>query len=184
MSCYCQSHDVVVQPDDYCLPDGEPLVIFGSRSYQHEPGTVSERGDRIVAELASRNLAEPGFIVSGGADGADAVAEAVAIKLGVPMVVFAVNSASDATCRRRDWATEPWTIVAPTSYSGPSHDPRSGRGAYLTRNCLMAAVVAQRDGAAFAIYDGESQGTAHMLDSCESHGVTTIEQYRYDRDDN
>mgnify|MGYP000548430677 CR=1 FL=1 len=46
MSCYCQTHDVVVQPDDYCLPGGDPLVIFGFRAYQHEPGSVSERGDR------------------------------------------------------------------------------------------------------------------------------------------
>jgi len=183
MSCYCQTHDVVVQPDDYCLPGGDPLVIFGFRAYQHEPGSVSERGDRIVAELASRGLDDPGFIVSGGAEGADAVAEAVAIKLGVPMVVFAVNSASEATYRRRDWATEPWSIVTPTSYSGPSDDPRSGRGAYLTRNCLMAAVVAQHDGAAFAIYDGESSGTQHMLDSCQSHGVDVVEQYRFDQAD-
>ncbi|RLM94324.1 hypothetical protein D3D01_15795 [Haloarcula sp. Atlit-7R] len=183
MSCYCSRQGVTVQPANYELPvesNGSPLVIFGSRDYASQPGSVRDRAERVLAEVSSRGVEEPDYIISGGADGADAVAEAVSMLLGVPMVVFSVGEPSEPTIFRREQADNQWIIEAVTSYSGGRDDPRSGRGAYLTRNCLMAEVTANAGGAGFAIYNGDSSGTGHMLDSCRAHGVDTIEIWRYD----
>lgn len=186
MSCYCSEHSVEVEPAQHSLPDwadGEPLVIFGSRSLASRPGSVREWAGAVVGRLGDEGMGDPDFVISGGADGADAVAEAVAIVLGVPMLVFAVGSHSEATHRRREYADSPWAIRTVTSYSGPDGDPRSGNGAYTTRNCLMAEFVARRGGSGFALWDGSSPGTQRMFDSCEAHGVGTVHVLRFDRDD-
>jgi len=186
MTYYCTDHSVEVVPSDYDLPewgDGEPLVIFGSRSVSSRPGSVREWAKWVVARLEDRDMDNPDLIISGGADGADAVAEVVAILLGVPMVVFAVGEHSEATHRRREFADSPWAIRSVTSYAGPDDNPRSGNGAYTTWNCLIAEFVARRGGSGFALWDGSSPGTRRMLDSCESHGVETVPIWRFDRDD-
>lgn len=183
MSCYCSRQSVDVQPANYELPvesGDSPLVIFGSRAYASQPGSVRDRAERVLGELSSRGLDEPDYIVSGGADGADAVAEAVSMLLGVPMILLSVGEPSESTIFRRETADNQWVVKTVTTYGGPDKDPRSGGGAYLTRNCLMAELVANCGGAAFAIYNGESAGTDHMLDSCRDHGVDTIEVWRYD----
>ena len=42
----------------------------------------------------------------------------------------------------------------------------------------MAEVTAQHSGTGLAIWDGQSNGTRHMMDACESHGVP-YEVYRF-----
>jgi len=186
MSCYCHSHGVDVSASSVSteLPiqsGDEVCVIFGSRAYASQPGSVKVRAGRVLDEFLQRGLPKPDVVVSGGADGADEVAEAVALKLGVPMVVFSVGTPSEATEFRRGMADEPWVVETVTTYGGPEDDPSSGRGAYLTRNCMMASLVGAHDGSAFAIHNGSSQGTQHMLDSCRSHGVEPTVTYRFDQ---
>lgn len=120
------------------------------------------------------------MILSGGAEGADAVAEALAIELEVPMTVFAVGSPRESTQFRASMADEPWSVESVTSYGGPEDDPRSGRGAYLPRNCMMAEAPLASSVRAVAWQSGTAnhRGTRNMLDSCGDHGIdTSVWQY-------
>lgn len=177
MSCYCERSGIRTLPssDDSLpvAPEDDLWVIFGSRSFEAAEGSTSEQAQQVLAQFDERNLDTPDAIISGGAGGADAVAEAVALGLDIPMIVFAVGSVDQGTSFRRSLADQPWVVDVVASYDGDSDDPKSGKGAYLTRNCTMAEVVAQHGGRGFAIWDGSSNGTQHMLDSCESHGVET-----------
>jgi hypothetical protein len=175
MSCYCERHgvnDLPTGPASLPIdPEDDLWVIFGSRDFEAVDGSTSEKAECVLEKFDDRGLATPDAIISGGAGGADAVAEAVALELGVPMVVFAVGYIDENTSFRRSLADQPWVVEVVTEYEGESDDPTSGKGAYLTRNCAMAEVVAQHDGRGFAIWDGDSSGTNAMLDSCYSHGV-------------
>lgn len=185
MSCYCERTEIDASytgtTDLPITPGDTVVVIFGSRAYDSVPGSLSDKADTVIDQFDERELPLPDVIVSGGAGGADAVAEAVAITLSVPMIVFAVNTPSANTdFRRTELASEPWAVETVATYDGDPDDPRSGRGAYLYRNCLMAELVGQHGGHGFAIYNGESSGTSRMLTSCDSHGVDTT-VWRYDR---
>jgi hypothetical protein len=175
MSCYCSREDVDASTDyDLPIAPGDDVwAIVGSRSFDSVPGSIKEKAQRVVEQFDERSLSHPDVIISGGADGADAVAEAVAVQLGVPMIVFSVGEPSSNTQFRRQMADEAWVVETVTTYPGDDDDPRSGKGAYTLRNCMMAAVLGQHDGSAFAIWNGDSPGTRHMLDSCDSHGADT-----------
>lgn len=178
MSCYCERHGVSELPTGPASlpidPEDDLWVIFGSRNFEAVDGSTSEKAQRVLEEFDERGLATPDAIISGGAGGADAVAEAVALELDVPMIVFAVGYVDENTSFRRSLTDQPWVVEVVTEYEGESDDPMSGKGAYLTRNCAMADVVAQHDGRGFAIWDGSSSGTNAMLDSCYSHGVDPV----------
>lgn len=174
MDCYCSSHDIDVAydgPTPFGV-DATPLVIFGSRSLQHEGDSPT------LAKEYRRKIDEAGIeydaIVSGGADGADDVAEIIGVRESVPTLVC--NVASPAYGRhsiRQDLSDAPFVVETVATYDGPDDDPWSGTGAYTARNCLMAELVAQHDGRGVAIWDGESPGTDRMLTACESHDVPT-----------
>lgn len=178
MSCYCSSSGIDVSFDSQ-LPiesDDRLLVIFGSRSYAQQ-GRAVDLADEVINEIDDRELSFDA-IISGGADGADDVAEAVGVKLGVPVIVFNVGQPATRHGLRSDLSEEPYTVETVAAFQGDSDDPRSGKGAYLYRNCLMAEVTAQHSGTGLAIWDGHSNGTRRMMDSCESHGVP-FEVYRF-----
>lgn len=179
MSCYCASSGLDLSFDSQ-LPlasDERLLVIFGSRSYAQQ-GRAVDLADEVVDEINERGLSFDA-IISGGADGADDVAEVVGVKSGVPVIVFNVGRPASRHSIRTDLSEAPYVVETVATYSGDSNDPRSGKGAYLYRNCLMAHVTAQYDGSGLAIWDGRSNGTRHMMDACESHGVP-YETLRYD----
>lgn len=176
MSCYCASDSIDVSPLLPDLPwsvgqDDTVMVIFGSRSFR-QFGTVRENAEAVIAVIDESGLNRPDVVVSGGADGGDAAAEAVSLLLDVPMVVMHVNDASSRTLQRESVAAErgiPWALHECTRYSGgPGPD---GKAAYLARNCAMAELVSQHDGCGFGAHVDESAGTQHMFDSLESHGV-------------
>lgn len=184
--CWCGEHSIDTESHlesiltDASLPFDlaefdQPLVIFGSRSLvQHSELSVADRRDLVVKHLGQAELA-PDLIISGGADGGDAIAEATAIALGIPMIVFAVGSVSDGTSFRCGLADQPWAVETVTSYGDDDpDDPTTGRGAYMTRNCLMAALVARLGGHGLALWDGDSPGTDAMLDACVSHGIDHV----------
>lgn len=177
MSCYCHRSGISDLPGTNEIqlidPEDDVWVIFGSRSFETVGSSLTDRAKMVIGKFNERELDTPDVIVSGGADGADAVAEAVALTLDVPMVVFAVGSVNENTSFRQSLADKPWVVEVVTSYDGESDDPVSGNGAYLTRNCAMAEVVGRHDGQGFAIWNGQSNGTQHMMDSCLSHGVET-----------
>lgn len=181
MPCYCSRVGIDVSYEGPTLPiqQGDTLwVIFGSRAFADLGAPVDEQARWVLHEFSARELPFPDVILSGGAGGADAVAEEVALELDVPMIVFSVGAPSLETQQRELEADQPWVVETVTRYRGDSDNPRSGNGAYLTRNCMMAEVTAQHDGYGFAIYNGSSNGTEHMLDSCQSHGVdTTVWHY-------
>jgi hypothetical protein len=85
-------------------PDDDVLVIFGSRSLDSQPASLSQLARATILTLGIRGFPTPDYILSGGAEGADAVAEVVALELGVPMVVFAVGSVSNGTTFRAERA--------------------------------------------------------------------------------
>jgi hypothetical protein len=179
MSCYCSSSGIDVSFDGQ-LPisnDDSLLVIFGSRSYAQR-GRAVDLAEEVIDEIEDRELVFDA-IISGGADGADDVAEAVGVKLGVPVIVFNVGKPATRHDLRAGLNDAPYSVETVASYQGDSDDPRSGKGAYLYRNCLMAEVTAQHSGTGLAIWDGQSNGTQHMMDACESHGVSH-EVYHYD----
>lgn len=179
MSCYCSSSGIDVSFDGQ-LPvasDDSLLVIFGSRSYAQQ-GRAVDLADEVIDEIEDRELAFDA-IISGGAGGADDVAEVVGIKLGVPVIVFNVGQPATRHDLRADLSGAPYSVETVATFQGDSDDPRSGKGAYLYRNCLMAEVTAQHSGTGLAIWDGQSNGTRHMMDACESHGIPH-EVYRYD----
>lgn len=171
MSCYCTSSGIDVSFDSQ-LPiatDDRLLVIFGSRSYAQQ-GRAVDLADEVVDEIDERGLSFDA-VISGGADGADDVAEVVGVKSGLPVIVFNVGRPASRHSIRADLSDAPYVVETVASYGGDSDDPRSGKGAYLYRNCLMAHVTAQHDGTGLAIWDGRSSGTQRMMDACESHGV-------------
>ncbi|KZX46224.1 hypothetical protein [Haloarcula sp. K1] len=172
MSCYCTTSGIDVSFDSQ-LPissDDTLLVLFGSRSYTQQEQAVN-LADDIIDEIESRKIVFDA-IISGGANGADDVAEVVGVKLGVPVIVLNVGRRKhERHSIRADLSEEPYIVETVATYEGDSNDPRSGKGAYLYRNCLMAKVTAQHGGTGLAIWNGQSTGTQHMMDACESHGV-------------
>lgn len=171
MSCYCESTGIEVSFDDR-LPfatSDNVLVIFGSRSYAQQGQAVDQAGT-ILDELDDLDV-EFDAIISGGADGADDVAEVVGVRAGVPVVIFNVGRPADRHEIRTDLSDNTYQVETVATYDGDSSDPRSGKGAYLYRNCLMADVTSEYNGRGLAIWDGNSSGTQRMMSACESHGV-------------
>jgi predicted Rossmann fold nucleotide-binding protein DprA/Smf involved in DNA uptake len=147
------------------------LVIFGSRSLTQQGISLTDRCD-LVADVFSEADLSPDLIISGGADGGDAIAEALALRFSIPAVVLAVNTVDESTDFRRGLADRSWACLTVTEYGDDEPtDPTTGRGAYMTRNCLMAELTSRFDGAGLALWDGDSPGTQAMLASCQSHGV-------------
>lgn len=179
MACYCGQSGIDASFDGSLpLTSGDRLlVIFGSRGYTATERAV-DRADEVLNYLTSTDL-EFDAVLSGGADGADSVAEVVAVRLGLPMIVFNVGRPAERHTLRADMSDAPYVVETVSSYSGDSDDPRSGAGAYLYRNCLMADLASRFDGTGLAIWDGSSSGTRHMMESCESHDVP-YEVLRFD----
>lgn len=190
-NCWCEQHNIDSQSRLTEFWDGltsrestvlteatRPLVIFGSRSLTQHTVGLRDRRDLIADHFADTSY-DPDLIISGGADGGDAIAEALALQFDVPAVVLAVNSVDDSTQFRWDLADAPWVCDTVTAYGDDDPaDPATGRGAYMTRNCLMAALTSRLNGAGLALWDGDSPGTEAMIKSCRSHdlpvGVFTI----------
>lgn len=172
-TCYCRDTGTGTATDsDLELPwgpDDEVLVIFGSRSLEDLPATPRQQARAAILTLGQRDFPTPDYILSGGAEGADAVAEAVALELGVPMAVFAVNSCSQATRFRADLADKPFYTEVFANW-GNEDGPREGPGAYLWRNCLMAHHAT----AGLALWDTDSNGTRRMITSCRAHDVDPL----------
>jgi len=151
--------------------DDQMMVLFGSRSFSQFE-TTKENARAVIHTIDKSGLGRPSVIVSGGADGADAAAEAVSLLLGVPMIVMHVGGPSSGTSHRQSIAQErgiPWVVEECTRYSGgPGPD---GKAAYLARNCAMAELVSQYGGSGFGVHVDGSPGTSHMFDSLNAHGV-------------
>jgi hypothetical protein len=179
MSCYCTRESVPVDPIEVsALPsDTRFLTVFGSRSYTRHVEPM-DRVEEMVAAITDAGY-EFDAILSGGADGADNVAELAGIELDVPVVVCAVGGPdSDRHPLRAEVSDAPFVVQTVSSYSGPDDDPKSGNGAYKYRNCVMAETAAASGGFGIGFWDGDSPGTQHMLDSCETHGVpVTVERF-------
>jgi len=135
-------------------------------------GSDEENAKAFLHIIDESSQPRPDAIISGGADGADAAAEALALVLGVPAVVMHVGDPSSATQSRADTAEAPWALIRAGQWSGgPGPD---GKQTYLARNCAMAELCSAIGGWAVGAHDSESSGTEHMFDSCESHGVPSL----------
>ncbi len=55
----------------------------------------------------------------------------------------------------------------------PADWKKHGKRAGILRNVLMAEYAKERAGELMAFWDGESRGTAHMIEACERIGVPT-----------
>lgn len=173
MSCYCDSSAFdasahLPEPPVEIGPDDNVMVIFGSREAKQLQETNRELAEMVIAGIDDSPLSRPDIIVSGGADGVDRAAEAVAMLLGVPMIVMYVGYWNDE-CDLGEYHDAPWVAEKCTQYDGgPGPD---GKAAYVARNCAMAELVSQHDGCGFGLHVNESPGTQRMFDSLESHGV-------------
>lgn len=170
MACYCRSEEIeAAYRGEVSIECSAPLVIFGSRSYT-EGREAAALADEILDVIDHHDI-DYDCIVSGGASGADDVGEVVGVKTGTPVAVFNVGSVEPRHSLRDEMSGSPYEVDTVSRYAGPSEDPKSGNGAYLYRNCLMAEWTAQHDGRGLAIWDGDSTGTQHMMSACESHGI-------------
>lgn len=159
-ACRQRGRDVSSTTSEFPYSDARVFTIVGTRSFGS--GIADERLiDIVLGALAHYDVEPFDVIVSGGASGADRVAELVAGHLGVPFHGFDVSSVQSA---RQAFRAD---LDCPVSNEIASRYAEDGSFAYLLRNCQMAAVA----DAGFAFWDGESSGTEHMIDSCEAHGV-------------
>jgi hypothetical protein len=172
--CYCSrtgksTETGAIDADLPWGPDDTVLVVFGSRTIASLGGSLRQQAKATILQLGLQGFPRPDYILSGGAEGADAVAEAIALELECPMVVFAVGSVAERTAFRADLADQPFETRVVASY-GDGEGPRSGNGAYLWRNCLMATHAT----AGIGLWDGDSSGTQRMIHSCRHHDVDPL----------
>jgi hypothetical protein len=167
-SCYCQREafdtaDVIDQSELPFAPTDTVLAVAGSRSFGIN-STASELGDRVTDAINDIGIT-PDAIVSGGADGIDAGAEACAIDHDLPMVVCAVDGPSTGTTfRQRELATAPLVVKTVATYNDDGPGP-AGSEAYLYRNCVLAELA----DIGLAIHDSTSRGTQHAIVSFRAH---------------
>lgn len=89
MSSQCDSSSSAVSlPEPVSFPEtiSNPLVVFGSRSYERM-GSARELGERLVSDLEDAGV-QFDAIVSGGARGADRAGEVAGVLSDTPVVVF------------------------------------------------------------------------------------------------
>ena len=167
-SCYCQraAHDTADVLDESALPFAPTdtvLAVAGSRSFGINT-TASDLGDRVTSIINNVGLS-PDAIVSDGADGIDAGAEACAIDHDLPMVVCSVDEPSTGTTfRQQELATAPFVVETVATYDDDGPGP-AGSEAYLCRNCVLAELA----DIGLAIHDGSSRGTQHAIVSFRAH---------------
>lgn len=167
-SCYCQrtAHDAADVLDQKALPfapSDTVLAIAGSRSFGINT-TASDLGNRVASIINEVGLS-PDAIVSGGADGVNAGAEACAIDHDLPTVVCAVDGPSTGTTfRQQELASAPFVVETVAAYDDDGPGP-AGSEAYLYRNCVLAELA----DVGLAIHDGSSWGTQHAIVSFRAH---------------
>jgi hypothetical protein len=168
--CYCESVPTAVSSliPEIPFSPSNPWLLFGSRALK-DTGTPEENARLFLYALDKHDFSAPDLIISGGAYGADAAAEALAVKLGVPAVILTVGSPSHDTFSRQDDAPAPWVVEQVAK-------PRSGPGdsytGYHLRNCAMAWLTEHWDGGGLGIRVGGSSGTTNMYKWLADHGVT------------
>jgi len=174
MSSQCDSSSSAVSlPEPVSFPESisNPLVVFGSRSYERM-GSARELGERLVSDLEDAGV-QFDAIVSGGARGADRAGEVAGVLTDTPVVVFNVNGVDDRHHWYADQSDAVYQVETVSSSDGDDDLPGEGRREpYMIRNDMMAEFVANRDGSAWAIWNGESTGTRAMLTSCRRRDVS------------
>lgn len=159
-------------PDGVSFPDSitNPLVVFGSRAYERT-GSARENGEQLVSDLEDAGI-QFDAIVSGGARGADRAGEVAGVLTDTPVVVFNVNQPDDRHHWYADHSDALYQVETVSSSDGDDDLPGEGRREpYMLRNDMMAEFVSDRNGTAWAIWDGESSGTRAMLTSCRRRGL-------------
>jgi hypothetical protein len=171
MACHCSKSATPAKPDiTVPFTVSNPIVIYGSRSYQHE-GTPRKLAEDLNKQLTQANV-EFDCIVSGGAEGVDRVGECLGVLADTPVVVFNVNAPATWHSDNRKWSNSAYEVRTVCTSDSNDGLPGSGKAEpYLLRNCYMAEWVATKGGTAWEIWDGQSNGTAHMRASCNQHGV-------------
>ena len=174
MSSQCNSSSSAVSlPEPVSFPEtiSNPLVVFGSRSYERM-GSARELGERLVSDLEEAGI-QFDAIVSGGARGADRAGEVAGVLSDTPVVVFNVNGVDDRHHWYADQSDALYQVETVSSSDGDDDLPGEGRREpYMLRNDMMAEFVADRDGSAWAIWNGESTGTRAMLTSCRRRDLS------------
>jgi hypothetical protein len=181
--CYCTEWSGAVESliEPLSIPswDGSAMCVFGSREFANA-GSPRENAEQVLAWLDDSRLSRPGLIISGGAEGADAAAEALSLLLDVPAVILTVGGPSDNTSFRKEMADErgiPWVVESCTEWGGEYGSAEWG--APLVRNCAMAELTARFDGCGFGVHVDNSPGTARMFTSLEDHGVEDVTRHPY-----
>ena len=174
MSSQCDSSSSAVSlPEPVSFPESisNPLVVFGSRSYERM-GSARELGERLVSDLEDAGV-QFDAIVSGGARGADRAGEVAGVLTDTPVVVFNVNGVDDRHHWYADQSDALYQVETVSSSDEDDDLPGEGRREpYMLRNDMMAEFVADRDGSAWAIWNGESTGTRAMLTSCRRRDLS------------
>jgi hypothetical protein len=80
--CYCSrtgtsTENGAIDADLPWGPDETVLVIFGSRTIASLGGSLRQQAKATILQLGCQGFPQPDYILSGGAEGADAVAEAI-----------------------------------------------------------------------------------------------------------
>ena len=133
--------------ESFPTTDGKAVVICGSRGFLDGSLFADKQRVAEVDAILQEFGVEPGVVISGGARGADTAGEAWALANDAPIAIF--DPTIEGTLSEEN--------IHDTD--GDGIDP----GAYLRRNDEM---VAHAD-ALVAIWDGNSRGTHHSIQSAQ-----------------
>ena len=134
----------------------EKVGIIGSRKYAELP--FVEQCVRALVQMRGTDW----VMVSGGAVGAQATAEAFAVALGVPLIVFKPVKVAGGREIEDEYGVEEWRIHGDQSQVLQHFQPTFAD--YQSVLNLRSLMIAERSDWGYCFWNGTSRGTAGEME--------------------